>query len=116
MCSSETLGDVYRYEQRHVWSDERAGVTNQCDRMPKQYRKDLDPIMLGLNTAHSTFLARGYSGQPAHLLPLGLIFQGSRTALESVALNPEFPNPARQDLQDLNLIDRCRDAVQSFTR
>ena len=49
-------------------------------------------------------------------LPLGLIYQGKRPALESLALNPEFAVPARQDLQDANLIDRYREAMQSFIR
>ena len=49
-------------------------------------------------------------------LPLGLIYQGERPALESLALNPEFAVPARQDLQDPNLIDRYREAMQSFIR
>ncbi len=49
-------------------------------------------------------------------LPLGLVYQGKRPALESLALNPEFAAPARQDLQDPNLIDRYREAMQSFIR
>ena len=147
--------------------------------------EDLDPIMLGLSIPGSTFLARGYSGQPAQLLqltlaalrhtsaghgmsylevlspcvtyndtyrewrtnvfnidsedgydsgnragafermvklreqgrlPLGLIYQGERPALESLALNPEFVAPARQDLNDPGLVAGYREAMQSFIR
>ncbi len=41
--------------------------------------EDLDPIALGLSIPGSTFLARGYSGQPAQLLDL------TRAALEHAA-------------------------------
>ena len=147
--------------------------------------EDLDPIMLGLSIPGSTFLARGYSGQPAQLLqltlaalrhtaaghgmsylevlspcvtyndtyrewrtnvfnidsedgydpgnrvgafermaklreqgrlPLGLIYQGERPALESLALNPEFVAPARQELNDPGLVAGYREAMQSFIR
>ena len=147
--------------------------------------EDLDPIMLGLSIPGSTFLARGYSGQPAQLLqltlaalrhtaaghgmsylevlspcvtyndtyrewrtnvfnidsedgydpgnragafermvelreqgrlPLGLIYQGERPALESLALNPEFVAPARQDLNAPDLVGGYREAMQSFIR
>ena len=147
--------------------------------------EDLDPIMLGLSIPGSTFLARGYSGQPAQLLqltlaalrhtaaghgmsylevlspcvtyndtyrewrtnvfnidsedgydpgnrvgafermaklreqgrlPLGLIYQGERPALESLALNPEFVAPAQQDLNDPGLVAGYREAMQSFIR
>ena len=147
--------------------------------------EDLDPIMLGLSIPGSTFLARGYSGQPAQLmqltlaalrhtsaghgmsylevlspcvtyndtyrewrtnvfnidsedgydpgnragafermaklreqgrLPLGLIYQGERPALESLVLNPEFVAPARQDLNDPGLVAGYREAMQSFIR
>ena len=147
--------------------------------------EDLDPIMLGLSIPGTTFLARGYSGQPAQLLqltlaalrhtsaghgmsylevlspcvtyndtyrewrtnvfnidsedgydpgnragafermaklreqgrlPLGLIYQGERPALESLALNPEFVAPARQELNDPGLVAGYREAMQSFIR
>ena len=147
--------------------------------------EDLDPIMLGLSIPGSTFLARGYSGQPAQLLqltlaalrhtaaghgmsylevlspcvtyndtyrewrtnvfnidsedgydpgnragafermaklreqgrlPLGLIYHGERPALESLALNPEFVAPARQELNDPGLVAGYREAMQSFIR
>ena len=147
--------------------------------------EDLDPIMLGLSIPGSTFLARGYSGQPAQLLrltlaalkhtasgrgmsylevlspcvtyndtyrewrtsihnldneesydasnrasafarivelrekgslPVGLIYEGSRPALEAQALSSEFVAPARQDLTDPCLVNRYREAMQSFIR
>ena len=49
-------------------------------------------------------------------LPLGLIYQGERPALESLALNPEFAAPARQDLNDPGLAAGYREAMQSFIR
>ena len=49
-------------------------------------------------------------------LPLGLIYQVERPALESLVLNPEFEAPARQDLNDPGLVAGYREAMQSFIR
>lgn len=147
--------------------------------------EDLDPILLGLSIPGSTFLARGYSGQPAQLLrltraalehtragkgmsyvevlspcvtyndtyrdwrtavydidaedgydptnrsaaflrmselreqgrlPLGLVYQGQRPALEELALNPEFEAPALQDLGSARAAAGYAEALQSFIR
>ena len=135
--------------------------------------EDLDPVLLALSIPGSTFIARGYSGQPAQLLnltiaalkhtaagygmaylevlspcvtyndtyrewrtnvynidddadydrkdraaaftrmidlreqgrlPLGLIYEGERPALEKLACNPAFDPPARQDISDPSLV------------
>jgi len=47
--------------------------------------EDLDPILLGLSIPGSTFLARGYSGQPAQLLRLMLAAIGHSTAGNGMA-------------------------------
>ena len=147
--------------------------------------EDLDPVLLALSIPGSTFIARGYSGQPAQLLnltiaalkhtaagygmaylevlspcvtyndtyrewrtsvynidddadydrkdrvaaftrmtelreqgrlPLGLIYQGERPALEKLVCNPEFDPPARQDILDPSLVDGYREALQSFIK
>ena len=147
--------------------------------------EDFDPVILALSIPGSTFIARGYSGQPAQLLnltiaalkhtaegrgmaylevlspcvtyndtyrewrtsvynvdddadydakdraavfarmielrdqgrlPLGLIFEGQRPALESLVCSPEFQVPARQDISDPNLLQDYREALQSFIR
>ena len=147
--------------------------------------EDLDPVLLALSIPGSTFIARGYSGQPAQLLnltiaalkhtaagygmaylevlspcvtyndtyrewrtsvynidddadydrkdrvaaftrmtelreqgrlPLGLIYEGERPALEKLACNPAFDPPARQDISDPSLVDGYREALQSFIR
>ena len=147
--------------------------------------EDLDPIMLGLSIPGSTFLARGYSGQPEQLLrltlaalrhtaagrgmsylevlspcvtyndtyrewrtsvydidsdarydpskraaaigrmaelreqkrlPVGLIYQGERSALETLALNHDFAEPALQDITDPCLFTGYREAMQSFMK
>jgi pyruvate/2-oxoacid:ferredoxin oxidoreductase beta subunit len=49
-------------------------------------------------------------------LPLGLIYQGERPALERRVLNSEFLAPAQQDITDPNLFDSYREAMQSFIR
>ena len=49
-------------------------------------------------------------------LPLGLIFEGHRPALESLVCSPEFQVPARQDISDPNLLQGYREALQSFIR
>ena len=49
-------------------------------------------------------------------LPLGLIFEGQRPALESLVCSPEFQVPARQDISDPNLLQDYREALQSFIR
>ncbi len=49
-------------------------------------------------------------------LPLGLIFKGQRHALESVALNKDFPAPALQDIGRPDISGVCNDALQSFIR
>ena len=147
--------------------------------------EDLDPVLLALSIPGSTFIARGYSGQPAQLLnltiaalkhtaagygmaylevlspcvtyndtyrewrtsvynidddadydrkdrvaaftrmtelreqgrlPLGLIYQGERPALEKLVCNPAFDPPARQDILDPSLVDGYREALQSFIK
>jgi len=147
--------------------------------------EDLDPVLLALSIPGSTFIARGYSGQPAQLLnltiaalkhtaagygmaylevlspcvtyndtyrewrtnvynidddadydrkdraatftrmidlreqgrlPLGLIYEGERPALEKLVCNPAFDPPARQDISDPSLVDRYREALQSFIK
>ena len=147
--------------------------------------EDLDPIMLGLSIPGSTFLARGYSGQPEQLLrltlaalrhtaagsgmsylevlspcvtyndtyrewrtsvydidsdagydpskraaaigrmaelreqkrlPVGLFYQGERSALETLALNHDFAEPALQDITDPCLFTGYREAMQSFMK
>ena len=147
--------------------------------------EDLDPVLLALSIPGSTFIARGYSGQPAQLLnltiaalkhtaagygmaylevlspcvtyndtyrewrtsvynidddadydrkdravaftrmidlreqgrlPLGLIYEGERPALEKLVCNPAFDPPARQDISDPNLVDSYREALQSFIK
>jgi len=147
--------------------------------------EDLDPVLLALSIPGSTFIARGYSGQPAQLLnltiaalkhtaagygmaylevlspcvtyndtyrewrtnvynidddadydrkdraaaftrmidlreqgrlPLGLIYEGERPALEKLACNPAFDPPARQDISDPSLVDSYREALQSFIK
>ncbi len=147
--------------------------------------EDLDPVLLALSIPGSTFIARGYSGQPAQLLnltiaalkhtaagygmaylevlspcvtyndtyrewrtnvynidddadydrkdraaaftrmidlreqgrlPLGLIYEGERPALEKLACNPAFDPPARQDISDPSLVDGYREALQSFIK
>jgi 2-oxoglutarate ferredoxin oxidoreductase subunit beta len=47
--------------------------------------EDLDPILLGLSIPGSTFLARGYSGQPAQLLQLMLAAIGHSAAGHGMA-------------------------------
>ena len=49
-------------------------------------------------------------------LPLGLIYEGERPALEKLACNPAFDPPARQDISDPSLIDGYREALQSFIK
>ena len=147
--------------------------------------EDLDPVLLALSIPGSTFIARGYSGQPAQLLnltiaalkhtaagygmaylevlspcvtyndtyrewrtnvynidddadydrkdraaaftrmidlreqgrlPLGLIYEGERPALEKLVCNPAFDPPARQDISDPSLVDSYREALQSFIK
>ena len=147
--------------------------------------EDLDPVLLALSIPGSTFIARGYSGQPAQLLnltiaalkhtaagygmaylevlspcvtyndtyrewrtnvynidddadydrkdraaaftrmidlreqgrlPLGLIYEGERPALEKLVCNPAFDSPARQDISDPSLVDGYREALQSFIK
>ncbi len=147
--------------------------------------EDLDPVLLALSIPGSTFIARGYSGQPAQLLnltiaalkhtaagygmaylevlspcvtyndtyrewrtsvynidddadydrkdrvaaftrmtelreqgrlPLGLIYEGERPALEKLVCDPAFDPPARQDISDPRLVDGYREALQSFIR
>ena len=147
--------------------------------------EDLDPVLLALSIPGSTFIARGYSGQPAQLLnltiaalkhtaagygmaylevlspcvtyndtyrewrtsvynidddadydrkdrvaaftrmtelreqgrlPLGLIYEGERPALEKLVCDPAFDPPARQDISDPSLVDGYREALQSFIR
>ena len=147
--------------------------------------EDLDPVLLALSIPGSTFIARGYSGQPAQLLnltiaalkhtaegygmaylevlspcvtyndtyrewrtsvynidddadydrkdrvaaftrmtelreqgrlPLGLIYQGERPALEKLVCDPAFDPPARQDISDPSLVDGYREALQSFIK
>ena len=145
--------------------------------------EDMDPMLLGLSIPGSTFLARGYTGQPAQLLelttaalehaergrgfaflevlspcvtyndtyrewrtdvydleqdgnydptnrtaafvrmselreegrlPIGLIYRGDRPALESQALNQDFPTPALQDIDPATLKVKYEDALNSF--
>ena len=147
--------------------------------------EDLDPVLLALSIPGSTFIARGYSGQPAQLLnltiaalkhtaagygmaylevlspcvtyndtyrewrtnvynidddadydrkdraaaftrmidlreqgrlPLGLIYEGERPALDKLVCNPAVDPPARQDISDPNLVDSYREALQSFIK
>ena len=147
--------------------------------------EDLDPVLLALSIPGSTFIARGYSGQPAQLLnltiaalkhtaagygmaylevlspcvtyndtyrewrtsvynidddadydrkdrvaaftrmtelreqgrlPLGLIYEGERPALEKLVCDPAFDPPARQDIADPRLVDGYREALQSFIK
>jgi len=147
--------------------------------------EDLDPVLLALSIPGSTFIARGYSGQPAQLLnltiaalkhtaagygmaylevlspcvtyndtyrewrtsvynidddadydrkdrvaaftrmtelreqgrlPLGLIYEGERPALEKLVCDPAFDPPARQNISDPSLVDGYREALQSFIR
>ena len=147
--------------------------------------EDLDPVLLALSIPGSTFIARGYSGQPAQLLnltiaalkhtaagygmaylevlspcvtyndtyrewrtsvynidddadydrkdrvaaftrmtelreqgrlPLGLIYEGERPALEKLVCDPAFDPPARQDISDPSLVDGYREALQSFIK
>ena len=147
--------------------------------------EDLDPVLLALSIPGSTFIARGYSGQPAQLLnltiaalkhtaagygmaylevlspcvtyndtyrewrtsvynidddadydrkdrvaaftrmtelreqgrlPLGLIYEGERPALEKLVCDPAFDPPARQNISDLSLVDGYREALQSFIK
>ena len=147
--------------------------------------EDLDPVLLALSIPGSTFIARGYSGQPAQLLnltiaalkhtaagygmaylevlspcvtyndtyrewrtsvynidddadydrkdravaftrmidlreqgrlPLGLIYEGERPALEKLVCDPAFDPPARQDIFDPSLVDGYREALQSFIK
>ena len=49
-------------------------------------------------------------------LPLGLIYEGERPALEKLACNPAFDPPARQDIFDPSLVDSYREALQSFIK
>jgi len=49
-------------------------------------------------------------------LPLGLIYEGERPALEKLACNPAFDPPARQDIFDPSLVDGYREALQSFIK
>ena len=49
-------------------------------------------------------------------LPLGLIYEGERPALEKLVCNPAFDPPARQDISDPNLVDGYREALQSFIK
>ena len=49
-------------------------------------------------------------------LPLGLIYEGERPALEKLACNPAFDPPARQDIFDPSLVDGYREAFQSFIK
>ena len=147
--------------------------------------EDLDPVLLALSIPGSTFIARGYSGQPAQLLnltiaalkhtaagygmaylevlspcvtyndtyrewrtsvynidddadydrkdrvaaftrmtelreqgrlPLGLIYEGERPALEKLVCDPAFDPPARQNISDPSLVDGYREALQSFIK
>jgi len=47
-------------------------------------------------------------------LPLGLIYEGERPALEKLACNPAFDPPARQNISDPSRVDCYREALQSF--
>lgn len=47
----------------------QASPTSPCG-YGENVEEDLDPIMLGLSIPGSTFIARGYTGQPAQLLEL----------------------------------------------
>lgn len=147
--------------------------------------EDIDPMLLGMSIPGSTFLARGYTGQPAQLLeltraalehsengrgfaflevlspcvtyndtyrewrtdvydveqdsdydssdkvaaftrlmelrdqgrlPIGLLYRGERPALESVALNHDFPPLALQDIDPSKLMDKYQSALESFMR
>jgi len=49
-------------------------------------------------------------------LPLGLIYEGERPALEKLACNPAFDPPARQDISDPSLVDGYREALHSFIK
>ena len=49
-------------------------------------------------------------------LPLGMIYQGERVALERVALAEDFEPPALQDIQSPELANTFQDALQSFIR
>ena len=49
-------------------------------------------------------------------LPLGLIYEGERPALEKLACNPAFDPPARQNISDPSLVDGYREALQSFIK
>jgi hypothetical protein len=49
-------------------------------------------------------------------LPLGLIYEGERPALESFVSNTAFDVPARQDISDPSLVDGYREALQSFIK
>jgi len=49
-------------------------------------------------------------------LPLGLIFQDERSALETLALNHNFPEPALQDITDPRLFTGYREAMLSFMK
>ncbi len=49
-------------------------------------------------------------------LPLGLIFRSERSALETLALNQDFPPPALQDITKPDLSGICNDALQSFIK
>ena len=49
-------------------------------------------------------------------LPLGLIYEGERPALEKLVCNPAFDPPARQDISDPSLVDGYREALQSFIK
>ena len=49
-------------------------------------------------------------------LPLGLIYEGERPALEKLVCNPAFDPPARQDISDPSLVDSYREALQSFIK
>ena len=49
-------------------------------------------------------------------LPLGLIYEGERPALEKLVCNPAFDPPARQDISDPELVEGYREALQSFIR
>ena len=49
-------------------------------------------------------------------LPLGLIYEGERPALEKLVCNTAFDPPARQDISDPSLVDSYREALQSFIK
>ena len=49
-------------------------------------------------------------------LPLGLIYEGERPALEKLVCDPAFDPPARQDISDPRLVDGYREALQSFIK